>query len=184
MRRPFWKLAALDMQLADTSDDVAHFSASRYHQSNLLRHAQPPALSVDAGYQPHSLPSQGATLLSLSYYDTSVVDYAICAHASDAHSLRLHRVFCFDAAAAQAGAAGTVPGMVRHVDTRCERPARDAACECKLAAHSAEAADAIGPQVGAVDTVIGAPSQHSQFRNMPCLFTQVPTAPSAPVHGV
>ena len=173
--RAFWKLAALDLQLGMPEDPARQvFCATTPFMSQLLRPAVPPSVTpADAAAQSAGLPLHGASVLSLSFYDASLVDYLAAAHASPTHTLHLQRVYSLlDPKAATGGAAAAAPGLARWVSLFAAPgepqmrhtysvPAAGASVQQKLEALTVATSDTVAAHVGEVDIAVGA---------LPCAF--------------
>lgn len=134
---PFWKLAAIDLQLG-------------IQQSSL---SDAPALiplflrAVRDG--------EAATVLSLEAYGSSALQYLLQAHYAPHHKLDLGTCYCLDTPAT-AEAAKALPGMLQCVGVPgSQQLCGDSSEEDKLAAFTAESSQHVCGVANGVDVVVG-----------------------------
>lgn len=142
MRRGFWKLAALDVQLSQRVPGES-FGSPPAHVPAFLK---PPDTSHAAR----------TTVCCLSMHDAGALDYILAAHASPQHALQLDTLFAHAAAKPSAGYAAALRGLVRTLDAPVPVPAVDAPQVDKLACFTEATCEALCAQVGTADVVIGA----------------------------
>jgi hypothetical protein len=141
MRRPFWKLAALDVQLGEFNP-IDSFGVGPHFISRFLGPAW-------ISQNPQTI------VCSLSMYESAALDYVVAAHASQRHPLCLQHVFAFGVAKPSAAAADSFPGLISTITPAVTLPTPQSSQEEKVLAFNEAMSDVVSATVGTADVVLG-----------------------------